>query len=158
LDLKNLVFLDESSLNLAYIRLYGWAKSGKRVNEGLVDVRFKRQSILSTIWLDGTQVPLVFEGTLNGGLLVDYVRTCLVPCLGVDDVVVWDNSAVHTSKLVVETLKACGVRVVCLPPYSPDFNPIELLWAYLKAGLRKLKARTVDTLIDAPEFSFFYDS
>jgi transposase len=91
----------------------------------------------------------VFEGTLNGDLFVEYVRTCLVPSLGVDDVVVWDNSAVHTSKLVVETLKACGVRVVCLPPYSPDFNPIELLWAYLKAGLRKLKARTVETLITA---------
>jgi hypothetical protein len=54
LDLKNLVFLDESSLNLAYTRLYGWAKSDKRVNEGIVDVRFKRQSILSTIRLNGT--------------------------------------------------------------------------------------------------------
>jgi hypothetical protein len=122
LDLKNLVFLDESSLNLAYTRLYGWAKSDQRVNEGIVDVRFRCQSILSTIRLDGTQVPLVFEGTLNGVLLVEYVQTCLVPSLGVNDVVVWDNSAVHTSKLVVETLKACGVRVVCLPPYSPDFR------------------------------------
>ena len=149
LDLKKLVFLDESSLNLAYTRLYGWAKSNQRINEGLKDVRFKRQSILSTIRLNGEQVPLVFEGTLDGELLVEYVRTCLVPSLGADDVVVWDNSAVHTSKLVVEALKVCGVKVVCLPVYSPDFNPIELLWAYLKAGLRKLKARTVEALIDA---------
>jgi len=101
---------------------------------------------LSTIRLDGTQVPLVFEGTLNGELFVEYVRTCLVPSLGEDDdVVVWDNSAVHTSKLVVDVLKVCGVRVVCLPAYFSDFNPIELLWAYLKAGLRELKARTVET-------------
>ncbi|MCL1976549.1 MAG: transposase, partial [Candidatus Bathyarchaeota archaeon] len=73
----------------------------------------------------------VFEGTLDGELLVEYVRTCLVPSLGEDDVVIWDNSAVHTSKLVVEALKVCGVRVVCLPVYSPDFNPIELLWALI---------------------------
>jgi len=66
LDLKKLVFLDECSLDLAYTRLYGWAKSNRRVKEGLVDVRFKRQSILSTIRLNGEQVPLVFEGTLNG--------------------------------------------------------------------------------------------
>jgi transposase len=147
LDLKKLVFLDESSLNLAYTRLYGWAKANQRVCEGVVDVRFKRQSILSTIRLDGSQVPLVFEGTLNGVVLVEYVRNCLVPSLGVDDIVVWDNSAVHKSKLVVEALVECGVRVICLPPYSPDFNPIELLWSYLKAGLRKMKSRTVETLI-----------
>jgi transposase len=63
--------------------------------------------------------------------------------------VIWDNSAVHKSKLVVSVLKEWGVRVVYLPPYLPDFKPIKLLWAYLKAGLRKLKARTVDTLITA---------
>ncbi|MDR2204452.1 MAG: IS630 family transposase [Nitrososphaerota archaeon] len=142
-------FLDESSLNLAYTRLYGWAKANQRVREGLADVRFKRQSIVSTIRLDGSQVPLVFEGTLNGVLLVEYVRKCLVPSLGQGDIVVWDNSAVHKSKLVVLALKECGVRVVCLPSCLPDFNPIELLWAYLKAGLRKLKARTVDTLVTA---------
>ena len=59
----------------------------------------------------------MFEGTLNVGLLVEYVRKCLAPILG-DDVVVWDNSAVHKSKLVAQALKACGVRVVCLPPFS----------------------------------------
>jgi len=149
LDLKKLVFLDESSLNLAYTRHYGWAKANQRVREGLMDVRFKRQSILSTIRLNGEQVPLVFEGTLNGVLLVEYVKNCLVPCLGVGDIVVWDNSAVHKSKLVVSALEECGVKVICLPPYSPDLNPIELLWAYLKAGLRKLKARTVETLLTA---------
>jgi hypothetical protein len=105
LNLKKLVFLDENSLNLAYTRLYGWAKSNQRVKEGLVDVRFKRQSILSTIRLNGEQVPLVFEGTLNGVLLVEYVRKCLVPCLGMGDIVVWDNSTVHKSKMVAGRLE-----------------------------------------------------
>ena len=82
LALKKLVFVDESSLNLAYTRLYGWEKANQRVREGLADVRFKRQSIVSTIRLDGSQVPLVFEGTLNGVLFVEYVRKCLVPSLG----------------------------------------------------------------------------
>jgi transposase len=88
-------------------------------------------------------VALVFEGTLDRFVFADYVRNCLAPVLKEGDVVVWDNSAVHKSKLVAQTLKECGVRVVCLSTYSPYFNPIELLWAYLKAGLRKLKARTV---------------
>jgi transposase len=80
---------------------------------------------------------------------VEYVEPVLYPALlGEDDVVVWDNSRVHTSKLVAQALKECGVKVICLPPYSPDFNPIELLWAHLKAGLRK-KARTIDTLVTA---------
>ncbi|MDR2700187.1 MAG: transposase [Nitrososphaerota archaeon] len=125
------------------------AKFNQRVKEGLADVCFKRQSILSTICLNVEQVPLVFEGTLNGVLLVEYVRKCLVPCLGEGDVVVWDNSAVHKSKLVVMVLEECGVKVICLLSYLPDFNPIELLWAYLKSGLRKLKARIADTLVTA---------
>jgi len=65
------------------------------------------------------------------------------------DVVIWDNSAVHKSKFVVSALEEYGVKVICLPLYLSDFNPIELLWAYLKVGLRKLKARTADTLVTA---------
>jgi transposase len=152
-NLKNLVFLDESSINLAYTRLYGWAMSNQRINEGIKDVRFERQSILSTIRLSGDQVPLVFEGTLNKEIFSEYIRNHLAPTLGPDDVVVMDNCTVHRSKLVKETLQECGVKALFLPPYSPDFNPIELMWAYIKTILRKLKARTYETLIPAVSYA-----
>ena len=149
MDLKNLVWLDESSINLAYTRLYGWAKSGKRINEGVKDARFERQSILSAIGMDGVRAPFVFEGTLNKEIFADYLRFQLAPTLKKEDILILDNCSVHTSKLVRETIEELKINAVFLPPYSPDFNPIELMWAYVKDILRKLKARTYDALISA---------
>lgn len=147
--MKKLRFLDESSVNFAYTRLYGRAKGGARIYEGGKDVRFSRQSILSTIGLDGTQVPIVFEGTLNKELFVEYLEKMLFPTLGEDDILILDNSSVHTSKLVRETIKRLGIKAVYLPPYSPDLNPIELMWAYVKTILRRIKARNEELLIAA---------
>jgi transposase len=146
---ENLVPLDESSVNLAYTRLYGRARKGERVREGVRDVRFERQSILSTMRLNGGMCPLVFEGTLNKHIFAEYIRTALRPALLPDDVLLLDNSSVHRSKLVLQTLEECGIKYLFLPPYSPDLNPIELLWALMKAFLRKSKARTRETLEQA---------
>ena len=115
----------------------------------MVDTRFKRKSVLSTMRLNGEKCPLIFDGTLNKYLFAEYIITCLKPTLSPQDVLLLDNSAVHTSKLVLDTLKECGIQYLFLPPYSPDFNPIELLWAHMKSVLRKLKARTHDKLEDA---------
>ncbi|MDR2699354.1 MAG: hypothetical protein LBC12_00785 [Nitrososphaerota archaeon] len=79
LQVANSVFLDESFINFAYARLYGWAKSNQRVHEGIKDVRFKRQSMVSTVCLSGEKVAFVFGGTLNRELFVEYLRVCLVP-------------------------------------------------------------------------------
>jgi len=99
--------------------------------------------------LNGAMCPLVFDGTLNKYIFTEYIKTCLHPTLSSDDVLLLDNSSVHTSKLVLDTLSECGIKYLFLPPYSPDFNPIELLWAFMKSILRKLKARTHDKLDDA---------
>lgn len=99
--------------------------------------------------LNGEMCPLVFDGTLNKYIFAEYIRTSLKPSLSSEDVLLLDNSSVHTSKLVLDTLKECGINYLFLPPYSPDFNPIELLWALIKSILRKLKARTHDKLEDA---------
>lgn len=131
LPLDSLVFLDESSINLAYTRLYGRAKSNRRINEGIKDVRF------------------VFEGTLNKELFAEYVRFQLTPSLEKNDIVILDNCSVHHSKLVRNVLQECGVKVLYLPPYSPDFNPIELMWAYIKNILKRLKARSYEKLISS---------
>ena len=105
-------------------------------------MRFERQSILSTMPLSGSGCPLIFEGTLNKELFSEYLRSQLAPSWSKDDVLLLDNSSVHTSKLVLQTLKECGIKFIFLPPYSPDLNPIELMWAWLKSYLRKAKART----------------
>lgn len=140
------MFGDESSINLAYTRLYGRALKNKRVKEGIKDVRFKRKSIISTVRLNGENCTLTFEGTLNKELMAEYIRTQLKPMLKEDDVYVIDNSNVHKSKLVQDTFAECGIKVLFLPRYSPDFNPIELMWTKVKSVLKKLKARTQDKL------------
>ena len=154
LEITKLVALDESSVNLSYTRLYGWAPSGERVSEGIVDVRFERQSILSTMRTNGGITPVVFEGTLNKEIFSKYIETQLAPSLAADDIVVLDNCKVHSAKLVIETLIKCGVTFWYLPKYSPDLNPIELMWAYVKAKLRKLKARTIVALETALKIAF----
>jgi transposase len=104
---------------------------------------------VSTVRLTGEKVAFVFEGTLNKELFSEYLRVCLAPSFGEGDVLVLDNSSVHTSKLVLEVLAELGVKVLFLPTYSPDFNPVEFMWAHVKGVLRKLKARTEEGLVDA---------
>ena len=153
INIDNLIFLDESSVNLSYTRLYGRAKSNKRVKQGIKDCRFERQSILSTISINGEQNPMVFKGTLNSILFVEYLKNQLYPNINQDSILVLDNSSVHKSKLALDTLKDLGITYMFLPPYSPDYNPIELLWSKMKSFLRKAEARTTEKLFDAIKIS-----
>jgi transposase len=153
IDATKLVALDESSINLAFSRNYGRNYTCKRIKEGRKDVRFERTSILSTVRLNGDMCPLIFNGTLNKVLFAEYIKTRLKPTLADDDILLLDNSSVHKSKLVLDTLKECRIRVLWLPRYSPDYNPIELLWSNMKSVLRKLKARTHERLRDGVNFA-----
>lgn len=153
IDITKLVSLDESSINLAYTRLYGRAKKNERIKEGLKDARFERKSILSTLRLNGKMNPLVFDGTLNQYIFAEYIKTQLAPDFSPYDILLLDNCSVHHSKLVLETLKECGITYMFLPPYSPDFNPIELLWTKIKSVLKKLKARTQEKLESAINYA-----
>ena len=127
---------------MAYFRLYGRAPKNQRIREGIKDCRFKRQSILSTVSFDGQQVPIIFDGTLNKELFAEYLETQLAPTLAPDSILILDNSSVHKSKKAIETLEALNINYMFLPPYSPDFNPIEFLWSKMKTTLKKLKARS----------------
>jgi transposase len=140
------VFLDESGLNLAMTRLYGWGERHARVEEYVPDVRFERTSIISTLRLSGVNAPLSFRGVLNGEVFEYYVTQVLAPTLRVGDVVVLDNLSSHKVKGVLDPIYAKGASVLFLPQYSPDLNPIELMWSKLKAVLRRLKARTHEEL------------
>ena len=128
-------------------RLYGWGKTGERVEDYVPDVRFSRISIVSTIRLNGEQAPFVFNGTLNGELFKQYIVEILAPTLNEGDIVVMDNLSSHKVKGVIEPILERGADVLYLPAYSPDLNPIELSWSKIKSILRKLKARTSDDLM-----------
>jgi len=110
------------------------------------DVRFERASILSSVRINGNLVPLVYEGALNGELFKAYIVQFLIPTLNEGDIVIMDNLTSHKVAGVVDSIIAVGAKVVYLPPYSPDFNPIEMMWSKVKAYLRKVKARTKESL------------
>jgi len=130
-------------------RLYGRAPKEQRVVDSFPDVRFARTSVLSSVRMDGTIVPCVFDDALNGDLFREYVRVFLVPTLKPGDTVVMDNLSSHKVSGIVEMIHTAGAQVKFLPPYSPDFNPIELMWSKMKAFLRKLKIRSRDLLDEA---------
>jgi len=148
-DVARIVFLDETSINIGMTRLYGRAHGEERVIDYVPDVRFDRVSLLSSIRLDGTLVPLTYSGTLDGKLFVAYVTQFLAPALNEGDIVIMDNASPHKVKGVVEAIEATGAFVIYQPTYIPDFNPAENMWSKIKAALRKAKARTADALFEA---------
>ena len=130
-------------------RLYGRGQSDERIVDYTPDVRFERTSLLSSIRANGDTVPLVFEGSLNGDLFKEYISKCLAPTLREGDIVIMDNLSSHKVKGVIDPILAVGASVLYLPPYSPDLNPIEMMWSKIKAYLRKVRANSADLLHDA---------
>ena len=130
-------------------RLYGRAPSNERVNDYVPDVRFERTSIIAALGLSGVSAPLAFKGTLNGEFFAGWVEQVLAPTLSVGDIVFLDNYSPHKVAGALDPIYEKGVTVVFLPEYSPDLNPIELMWSKVKSILRKLKPRTFDELIAA---------
>jgi len=144
--LDRLVFLDESGVNLAETRLYGRAPSDERVIDYVPDARFERKTILVSVKLNGQMSSLLFGGALNGKLFIQYIKEFLSQILKEGDIVVLDNCTAHKVAGVKKAIEACGAKVLYLPAYSPDFNPVELLWSKVKAILRREKARTFEAL------------
>ena len=128
-------------------RTYGRAPHDERVNDYVPDVRFERTSIISTMRLDGTQTPFMFEGTLNGEIFAFYIKEILSPTLTAGQIVFMDNLSSHKIEGALDPIYEKGASIVFLPPYSPDLNPIELSWSKMKACLRKFKAHTFDDLV-----------
>lgn len=149
MHVASLVFLDESGVNTNLTRRYGRAKGKERVKDSAPLNTPKATTIVSSVRLDGTTVPKFFSGAMNGSMFLDYIQHELAPSLHVGDLVIMDNLRCHKVKGVKEAIQQSGAQLLYLPPYSPDFNPIEMMWSKLKAILRKVKARTVDSLLEA---------
>jgi len=127
-------------------RLYGWGERHARVEDYVPDARFERMSVLSAVRLSGVNAQVSFSGSLNGDIFALYVKYVLAPTLNVGDVVLLDSLSSHKVEGILDPIYERGAFAWFLPVYSPDLNPIELLWSKLKAVLRKLKARTHEEL------------
>ena len=149
LELTKLRFLDEASINCGMTRLYGRALTNARVNDYVPDVRFERTSVISVLGLNGVTAPMMFKGTLDSDLFAGYVEQVLAPTLSPGEIVILDNYSAHKVIGVLDPIYEMGASVMFLPEYSPDLNPIELMWSKVKSILRKLKPRTPDELLDA---------
>ena len=143
---ERLKFIDESGNNLALTRLYGRAAPGERINEGVPRNRGENVTMLAAIGLGGVSAPMTVNGAVDGEVFLAYVREVLSPTLSEGDIVVMDNLSAHTVAGVREAIEAKGARLEYLPPYSPDYNPIEKCWSKLKTYLRRVKARTREAL------------
>lgn len=143
---ERLVFLDESGAKTDLTRLYGRALGGARVVDSAPHGHWCTTTMLSSIRLDGSMAAMVVEGPTDGDVFGVYVAQVLVASLRPGDIVVMDNLAPHKMPRVVAAIEAAGAEVWFLPPYSPDLNPIEKMWAKVRAFLRRVKARTKETL------------
>ena len=146
-----LVFLDESGAKTNMTRLYGRSMKGERCNDHAACGHWKKMTLLSAIRSDEVirDATVVCDGAMDGDTFLAYVEDCLVPSLRLGDIVVMDNLPAHKVKGVREAIEEVGCDLWYLPPYSPDFNPIEKLWSKVKTWLRRVEAKTFDTLSDA---------
>ena len=141
-----LVFVDESGIATDLVRLYGRAPRGRRAVGQAPYGRWERLTILGGLTLGGLTACMSVEGATDTGAFVAFTEHVLVPALHPGQVVVLDNLSPHKAARARELIEAAGCRLLFLPPYSPDFNPIELAWGKLKALLRGLGARTTEAL------------
>jgi transposase len=149
LDPEHLVFIDETGASTKMARLRGRAKRGMRCRSPVPHGHWKTTTFTGALRLSGMTAPMVLDGPMTGEWFVAYVEHILVPTLRPGDVVILDNLPAHKSAAARAAIEATGARMLFLPPYSPDFNPIENAFAKLKAILRKAAARTIPCLWDA---------
>ena len=146
LDPWRLVFIDETGANTKMSRRYGRAPRGQRVVGKVPHGHWKTTTFVAALRHDGLTAPTVIDGSMNGEMFLAYVRQQLVPTLQPGDIVVMDNLASHKKAGVREAIESADAQLAYLPPYSPDFNPIELVFAKLKGLLRGAAERTVSGL------------
>jgi len=146
LDPARLVFIDETGTSTAMARLRGRAKRGHRVVGRVPWGHWKTMTFVAGLRQGAITAPFVIDCAMTRAIFLEYLRQCLIPTLSPGDIVVMDNLPAHKGAAVRQIIEAAGAELRYLPPYSPDFNPIEQAFAKLKAHLRKAQERSLDTL------------
>ena len=140
------MFIDETGASTKMARLRGRAPRGERCRAAVPHGHWKTTTFTGALRLEGMTAPMVLDGPMNGAAFRAYIEQVLVPTLRHGDIVVMDNLPAHKGAHVRRAIEAADAALLYLPPYSPDFNPIENAFSKLKAILRKAAARTVDDL------------
>jgi transposase len=143
---QSLVFVDESSAKTNMTRLYGWARAGERAHDHAPHGHGATRTMISSLRLDGSTACRTVDCATDGDIFEAYVRRVLAPTLRRGDCVVLDNLSSHKRPRIARLIRARGARLLFLPPYSPDFNPIEKMWSKVKSILRSLQPRTSEQL------------
>ena len=146
LDPDRLVFIDETGTSTKMARLRGRAPRGERLVGKIPHGHWKTTTFVAGLRTTALTAPCVIDGPMNGNAFLAYVEQVLAPTLNPGDIVVLDNLSAHKVPGIREAVEAAGAKLLYLPPYSPDFNPIEQLFAKLKALLRKAAERSVEGL------------
>ena len=144
LDPRRLVFIDETWAKTNMTRTHGRCARGRRLVDKVPHGHWKTMTFLAALRWDRIDAPFVLDGPINGEWFLAYVEQVLVPTLRPGDVVVMDNLGSHRGKAVRQAIRKAKAHLIFLPPYSPDLNPIEQVFAKLKALLRKAAERTVE--------------
>jgi transposase len=146
MDPASFVFLDETGASTNMVRRYGWGPKGERLVDAAPHGHWRTTTFIAGLRATGIIAPLVLDGPMTGAAFCAYVEQFLAPTLSKGDVVVMDNLAAHKRAGIREAIAAVGASILYLPPYSPDLNPIEQVFAKLKALLRQAAVRTRDAL------------
>ena len=141
---QRLVFIDETWVKTNMAPLRGWGPRGKRLKAYAPYGHWKTLTFIAALRHDRIDAPFVIDGPINGELFGLYVEQILVPTLSPGDIVVLDNLGSHKGKAARAAVRATGARLIFLPPYSPDLNPVEQVFAKLKHLIRKAQPRQVE--------------
>ena len=146
LDPNRLIFIDETGASTKMARLRGRARRGQRCRAAIPHGHWKTTTFTAGLRLNGLAAPMLLDGPMNGDAFLAYIEQVLVPELAKGEVVIMDNLPAHKVTGVRQAIEGGGARLLYLPSYSPDFNPIEMAFSKLKALLRKAAARTITEL------------
>jgi transposase len=144
LDPRRLVFIDETWTKTNMAPLRGWGLKGKRLPSRVPHGHWQTMTFLAALRHDRIVAPCVFDGPINGETFQLYVEQFLVPTLKPGDIVIMDNLGSHRGNAIGSAIRRRGARLLFLPPYSPDLNPIEQVFAKLKHLIRKAAERTIE--------------
>jgi transposase len=154
IDAAKLIFIDESGANLQMATAYGRAERGQRVKLPVPYDRGPKLSMISAISIQGVEAALYGEWSTNGEIFLTFIETQLVPKLKPNHWVVMDNIKFHLQASVAKAIESKGAKVIFLPPYSPDFSPIENMWSKIKNTLRRLAPRSLKAFKKAIRIAF----
>lgn len=141
-----MIFIDETWAKTNMTRLRGRSPRGQRLVDKTPHGHWKTTTLIAALGLNGMRCSTVVDGAVNGDVFEAFAEQVLVPELRSGDVVIMDNLSSHKRQRIRELIEAAGARLVFLPPYSPDLNPIELIFAKIKQSLKSLACRTRDAL------------